>query len=74
MAHQDESWWTTEVSVQQEFPQCNLEEFLVIEHTTKVVELGGIKPILVQSNFALNLDHLQNDIFLSALGLSSKYH
>ena len=28
-------------------PQCNLEEFLIIEHATKEVELGGFKPVLV---------------------------
>ena len=56
-------------------PQCNLEEFLIIEHATKEVELGGFKPILVQRNFVVNPDYLQNDLlFLFTLGLSLKYH
>ena len=55
-------------------PQCNLEEFLIIEHATKEVELRGFKPVLVQRSFVVNLDHLQNDLILSALGLSPKYH
>ena len=55
-------------------PQCNLEDFFIIEHATKEVELQGFKPVLVQRNFVVNLDHLQNDLFLSSLGLSPKYH
>ena len=55
-------------------PQCNLEEFLIMEHATKEVELGGFKPVLVRRSFVVNLDHLQNNLFLSALGLSPKYH
>ena len=55
-------------------PQCNLEEFLIIEHATKEIELGGFKPVLVQRSFVVNLDHLKNYLFLSALDLNPKYH
>ena len=54
-------------------PQCKLEKFFIMKHATKEVELGGFKPVLVQRSFVVNLDHLQNDLFLSVLGLSPKY-
>jgi putative gypsy type transposon len=55
-------------------PQCNLDEFLVIEHATKGLELGEFKPQFVQRNFVIDRTHLQNELFLSALGISQKYH
>jgi hypothetical protein len=55
-------------------PQCNLDEFLVIEHATKGLELGEFKPMFVQRNFVVDRAHLQNELFLSALGLSPKHH
>lgn len=55
-------------------PQCDFDEFLVIEHVTKEVEVGAFKPNFVQRSFVVTWDHLQNDLFLCSLGLSSKYH
>ncbi|CAO2821441.1 unnamed protein product [Amaranthus hypochondriacus] len=48
-------------------PQCDFDEFLVIEHATKGLELGEFKPSFVQRNFVVDRAHLQNDLLLSAL-------
>lgn len=68
-SHDEES----NLQMNNDVPQCNFDEFLVIEHATKDVELGNFKPNFVQRKFLVTRDHLQNESFFSALGFSPKF-
>ena len=47
--------------------RCNLDHLLLIEHSTKVVEVGWFKLILVHKNFTMTLDHLRNNLLFVSI-------